>query len=166
MGLGVLFRAPLPRRGWLKKPVAIEKLWSEVAELGAEAVKQHGSPLTDWYSSHEAADRLWLRVVPFEEDVELCVRDGVVEVSAKTSGAGPGYHEFVVGLLDLLENRAGLVWEPASGEDSGDETGYRQHRDGHALRMEMSRQLAGSSPAGCSSAWQSRAPSPTSLRCC
>lgn len=143
MGLGVLFRASAPRRGWLQRPVALKELWGQIAELGAEAAKRAGSPLTDWYWSHAAEERLWLCFVPFEENVELCLREGLVELSAKTSGAGPGYHEFVVEFLDLVEERVGLDWKPASEEEDGDETGYRQHRDRQTLRAEMAKQLTG-----------------------
>lgn len=142
MGLGVCYRAPLPRRGLLKKPVSVTTLWRQISSLVSDVVQQMGKPLTDWYSSREAGDRLWLGIVPFEEDIEFSVRDGQVRVSAKTSGAGPGYHELVVELLDMLEKKAELVWT-GDGEDGyGDDTEYRTRRDSAALREAMARQLS------------------------
>lgn len=142
MGLGVFYKAPLPRRGLLKKPVSVTTLWRQISALGLEAVEQAGKPLTDWYASREAGDRLLIGIVPFEEDIEFSIRDGHVHVSAKTSGAGPGYHELVVGLLDTLEKKADLVWT-ANGKEDGDDTGYRTRRDSAALRHAMAKQLAG-----------------------
>jgi hypothetical protein len=142
MGLGLLFKARVPRRGWLKRPAESGELLRAIAELGAQAAAKAGRPLKDWYSSHEAGARLWLNVLPFEENVELGISDDVVEVSAKTSGAGPGYHEFVVELLELWQKKLELDWQPES-DEAGDETGYWQHRSRESLRAAMAKQLKG-----------------------
>jgi hypothetical protein len=143
MGLGLLLRAPLPRRGLERRSVSVADLWRQVREVALASVQRADSPLVDWYSSHADDRQLWLSFLPFEEDVELSLRDGFVEVSAKTSGAGPGYHEFLVELLDSLERDAGLAWSD-DGEDGdyGDETGYRTERSAPALRAAMARQLS------------------------
>ena len=141
MGLGILFRSPVPRRGWLKKEVPVEELWQKIAQLAAQAVGRAGSPLKDWYWSHKDGDRLWLNILPFEENVGLHIADNTVEVSAKTSGAGPGYHEFVVELLDLWKEKLDLNWKPEGDEDDGDETGYWQHRNRELLCERMAHQL-------------------------
>ncbi len=97
------------------------------------------NPLAElcWVEASERA--LWVSFVPFEENVEIECRDGIVTLSAKTSGAGPGYHEFVVDVLDHLEKVVGFHW--FAGSDEGDETGYREHRDVERLRREMVRQV-------------------------
>ncbi len=46
-----------------------------------------------------------------------------LEVSVRTSNAGPGYHAYVVNLLKKLEQSSDFCWEP---EEISDETGYWQ----------------------------------------
>jgi hypothetical protein len=143
MGLGFVYRAPLPRRGLERRALSIAALWREVREIALAAVQQTGSPLSDWYSSRQDDRHLSLSFLPFEEDVEFAARDGFVEVFAKTSGAGPGYHEFLVDLLDMIEQRAGLAWSgDGDGDEYGDETQYRARRSTEALRAAMAEQFS------------------------
>src|SRR5688500_18526094 len=132
MGLGVLYRAALPKRVSLGEDIAVEDLWQQVGAVIARLTSERGSPIAEWFWSHAEEEQLWLHVVPFEENIEFRIEKGLVVVSAKTSGAGPGYHEFVVEVLDTLENEVGLRWN--HGEDEGDETGFREARHSGELR--------------------------------
>src|SRR5262249_18486612 len=58
--------------------------------------------------------------------------DGVFTLSARTSGGGPGYHAWLIALVDRLKDALGLAWADAD----GDETGYAEHRDFARLQQE------------------------------
>jgi hypothetical protein len=69
---------------------------------------------------HPAGDRLYV------EEVR-----GRVEVEAKTSVLGPGYHAFLVSILESVQARLGLHWE------WNDESGYVLDRDFGRLQANM-----------------------------
>lgn len=76
---------------------------------------------------------------PAEEDVELTmVGPTKLLVSARTSGAGPGYHAFLCELLDEVGKQFAIRWQPPdpTGE-TGDETGYFHTRVRPLLEAEM-----------------------------
>ena len=141
MGLGVVYRADLPQRALSDSTIAVDELWDEVSEVVARLASELGNPIEDWFWHHASGDRMWICVVPFEENIELFVEAGAVVFSAKTSGAGPGYHEFLVAILDELEVELGLAW--SFGEDEGDETGFRESREVGELRRAMAAQVRG-----------------------
>ena len=140
MGLGVMYRAEL-QRGSSDDLIAVDELWEEVGEVVSQLASDLGSPIEDWFWHHASGDHMWISVVPFAENIELFVDAGAVVFSAKTSGAGPGYHEFVVAILDELEVELGLAW--SFGEDEGDETGFRESRETAELRRTMAGQARG-----------------------
>lgn len=73
---------------------------------------------------------------PCAEPVGLAVdEDGQVTLTAMTSSAGPGYHQYVCGFIDELARQFGIAWEP--GEERDDETEYFSHRDRQALEEQM-----------------------------
>jgi len=76
----------------------------------------------------------WVKLVPFEEDVYGAWEDGALSVSARTNSAGPGYHAYLVDVLD------GLGVAPLEVED---ETDYYNHRDFALLQNEMTEWLRG-----------------------
>ena len=73
---------------------------------------------------------------PAEERLSFSIKDSQLVGSARTSGAGPGYHAFVVELLEALSARCRLRWTVT------DTSGYwdRRHRGeledsmGHVLQ--------------------------------
>ena len=73
-----------------------------------------------------------LKLVPFEEDVYGNWQNGKLCISAKTNSAGPGYHAYLIDILD------GLGVKPTSVED---EAGYYETRDYTALQNEMAHWL-------------------------
>jgi hypothetical protein len=74
---------------------------------------------------------------PVAENLELTLdRRGGIICSAKTSTCGPGYHAWVVELLERAGKNLGLAWT-VSGEEFGDETGYWTERSHEKLQDEM-----------------------------
>jgi hypothetical protein len=61
-------------------------------------------------------------------------------LTANTSSAGPGYHQYVCTLIDELVDRFGIEWVPAD-DAEGDETGYLDKRDRDDLEEQMFRWL-------------------------
>src|SRR5262245_17591410 len=64
--------------------------------------------------------------------------DGRLAVSAKTSTAGAGYHQYVCDLLRELGTAHAIAWDPpAPDRDTGDETGYFHGGDRDGIEREM-----------------------------
>jgi hypothetical protein len=138
MGLGLYLRADIPGKRWLKRAPSRDRIFAAIAETAARYADETGDPVARWYWSSQHGERLLLNLCPFEENVEFSIDSARVVCSAKTSGAGPGYHRFVVGLLDRLQEARGLAWE--EDEDGGDETDYFRQRDVGALEAAMCQQ--------------------------
>lgn len=87
-------------------------------------------------------NRLQLELHPSAEPIEISVEDGAIEVSAKTSGAGPGYHAMLAELMKNVALRAGIAlpWDDLQVGWAND-TGYHAHRDINLLREEAARLL-------------------------
>ncbi len=149
MGLGLALDF-LPRpTGLLRRRASAEAL---ARALLAEAVSAW--PLLDGFARVEARERgWWVRLVPCEEDVQVEQAENRVRFSARTSTCGPGYHAFLVGLLDRVAQRDGGVWHDAGAGDETtllDESGYFEERNFERLQQSMSGWLRalGSSVAG------------------
>jgi hypothetical protein len=106
-----------------------------LSSAGAMVRTWAGEELID-LAVHEGDDQgyLGIQLHPAAEAIELRVEGESVEVSAKTSTAGPGYHAWVCELLDALR-AAGIEW--MKDEAHNDETGYFESRDYAALEQEM-----------------------------
>jgi hypothetical protein len=78
---------------------------------------------------------------PCAEAVSIELGEGVV-VSANTTSAGPGYHQYVCELLDAMGEEFGITWQEGE-ESDADETGYFVHRDRGRLEEEMLAWLGG-----------------------
>ncbi len=74
-------------------------------------------------------------VLPIEEHIEFRQEGKTVQVFARTSSAGPGYHAYLVGLLDDLARQSGL--ELVETEEVFDETEYFSGRDFADLQGRM-----------------------------
>jgi hypothetical protein len=86
----------------------------------------HPSPQCTEVFLHPAAENLQL---------EPDGRGGIV-CSAKTSTCGPGFHAFVVDLLERAGQKLGLAWT-AAGDRFSDETGYWTERSLEKVQHEM-----------------------------
>lgn len=75
-------------------------------------------------------------LLPTEEDVEFRQDGANVIISARTSSLGPGYHDYLVELVDRLITTSGL--KARETDDWSDETNYFSTRDFDALQEAMS----------------------------
>jgi len=117
MGLGLTVWYPVGKgKGTDKK--SYENYFRKIASI-----------VPDWETeSYFDENGFCVKIVPFEEDVYGSWEDGMLCISAKTSSAGPGYHAYLVELLD----RMGI--DPLEVED---ETEYYEHRDFERLQSSM-----------------------------
>ena len=81
---------------------------------------------------------LALGLHPAEERVRCVVEGDRLTVSARTSSAGPGFHAFLVELLDRVADLCGFEWDPPE-----DLTGFSATRDFEALQAEACEWLSG-----------------------
>ena len=129
MGLGFYIGAENKSRGVLRRRRAPERLLEELVT----AIK------------HELADPILKRLCrrqikgleahvqfhPAEEEVDFLFQDSWLVCSAKTSSAGPGYHEFLIELLERTRQRAcELEWVFIDNvREFCDETDFALQRD-------------------------------------
>lgn len=83
----------------------------------------------------ESEEDLAVSLIP-DHWFQIGLADDEVTVDVRTNVLGPGYHDYVVRVLEEAGKKAGLVWK-GDGEGSGDETGYWDHRDFAALKKSM-----------------------------
>lgn len=81
---------------------------------------------------------LGLGLHPAEERVRCAVDGDRLTVSARTNSAGPGYHAFLVDLLDRVADLCGFEWDPPE-----DLSGFVAMRDFQALQAEACEWLGG-----------------------
>ncbi|MGH8080547.1 MAG: hypothetical protein ACREP7_08235 [Lysobacter sp.] len=77
---------------------------------------------------------------PAEEGLSIDLQaDGSLTAWAKTNTVGPGYHAFLVDLLERIATQWGVRWrwEDVDEDHSGDETGYAIARDPVRLQDQM-----------------------------
>ncbi len=141
MGLGLSVVADVPRHSLLRRAPTQEQLFQDLAEAVAEFSRHQPSPLEDWQRSSPSHDVLYVNLLPCEENVEFRLADGRVACQAKTSTGGPGYHAYLVDVLDALRDRLGLDWR--SEANAEDETGYLGHRAFPRLQAAMVEWLRG-----------------------
>jgi hypothetical protein len=138
MGLGIQTRADLRRRG---EPGPLPTVVSSEQLADAFCACARGTPLEQLASKAPLADGSGFAVelYPAAEPVFIEMSGAHAVVSAKTSNAGPGYHAFLVKVLDDVGRSLGLTWEWEHDEEgeSFDETGYFHERDFEKLKREI-----------------------------
>ena len=140
MGLGLFTRAERRNKSIFDQP---QSLIGQAELLDAFQSAVENTPLAPLAASaprDDGADGFIFYLHPAEEPVFLELDGEHVILSAKTSSAGPGYHAFLISVLDDLEARLGLSWqwnEDGSDDEYVDETGYVNSRDFVELQHEM-----------------------------
>jgi hypothetical protein len=131
MGLGLNLRAKL---GGLPHPQKTEPL-VEISRIASDHAEALG--LRVFFEAQIHENKLSLLLHPAAEPVDFVLLEGgSLECAAKTSTLGPGYHKYVVQILDAAGKRLGVIW--LGGDDiEGDATGYFSHRDFVRLQDEM-----------------------------
>jgi hypothetical protein len=135
MGLGIQTRAQL-RRGGKFGLFSTVVSPEEIADAFCACAR--GTPLEDLASKAALPDAGGYAVVlhPAAEAVFIETDGTHAKVSAKTSNAGPGYHAFLVTVLDSVGKSLGLNWEWDQDEagENLDETGFFHERDFEKLK--------------------------------
>jgi hypothetical protein len=130
MGLG-LYLFAVARNGTPVSPIDLDQLGDEFLRTVPDA------PFREFVSYYCSEERLYVAIHPAEEAVELWFGDGKLWCSAKTSSCGPGYHAYLVDILERLAVGLELEWVINEDQESLDETGYWSTRDFKALQREM-----------------------------
>lgn len=94
-----------------------------------EVLSSHLAELGVYFDLIRREDSLSLSLHPGEERIVLHLAEGRFVGKARTNGAGPGFHAFLVELLDFVAHEFHLAWEVE------DPSGYWQDRDRSALEM-------------------------------
>ena len=123
MGLGFYISAEVPKRGLLRRPVEPAGLFSEV-ETEMRSILQ-GHPLLPFLQFRRSDAELEINLYPGEEPAILTLEGERLTLSEKTSSAGPGYHAWLIDLVDAVSAKLKLEWQWSHPEgDTGDETGF------------------------------------------
>jgi hypothetical protein len=134
MGLRIEIHAPLAKR-------EIEDVFAEI-EAGLNTVVTDPILKAGMRIEREEVSLLAF-LHPANEPVFFDVADGKLTCSAKTSGAGPGFHAWLVDTLEALDRATTLRWNWTAGNGcAGDESGYHERRDMALLQQEMAKWLA------------------------
>jgi hypothetical protein len=138
MGLGLQAGLKLPKGSFFSARPSAKSIAKQLSRL------LQSSEL-DGYARvipGEDGSSLLVKLHPAEEELRLWLEDDWLMASAKTSSTGPGYHGFLVGMLDRLAEALGSAWVwDDEARDFLDETGFATERDFAALQAAMARQL-------------------------
>lgn len=121
------------KRGWW--PFGKRTVTGQAIEA---AVRKHSSgwlaqALTVWHDE----GRVDIQLHPTGEALHFHLNGESVMAETQTSSVGPGYHAYVIRLLDALERDLGVNWQWQGEEGCADESEYAVHRDFAALQLEM-----------------------------
>ena len=148
MSVGLRLAADLRQRefsGTDEQPVW-SVVFDDVMTAVWEAVRAIDSGFVEFLSEAREEQELLVQVVPGPEPLRFEYESGSLIVTANTTASGgPGYHAYVVGVLDGLAESMGFQWR-SDGTDLFDETGYFEDRHFEAVQAEMLawfRQVAG-----------------------
>jgi hypothetical protein len=134
MGLGFCVQSSIPARGIFHRKLSRDSLYAEIADAIRKYVKD---PLAASLLSFQSQEHsLYVTLHPGAEFLEiLWSPEQWIQVSAKTSTIGPGYHAFLIALLRHLETVLGLRWN--WDEENADETDFAKSGDFQSLQNQM-----------------------------
>src|SRR5688572_13489495 len=98
----------------------------------------------DFLSFSDNENILYATIHPCEEPMHFELSDNIIFCLAKTNSVGPGYHAYLVELVEKLGKNVGIKWnwDLQEGEEFyEDETGYYKLRNYKQLQLEMLRWL-------------------------
>ncbi|MFW6051644.1 MAG: hypothetical protein ACODAU_10740 [Myxococcota bacterium] len=136
MDSGLQVVAAPPRRKLIQLRLGRAEVARRIAATTAAFAERLGPPLSGWHRMEQADGGVRIRLCPVQEGFEIALSKQAVVCTARTSGAGPGYHAVVVDLLDTLAEELGVHWH-----DARDDTGYFEHRDFGRLQLAMAHSL-------------------------
>jgi hypothetical protein len=137
MGLGFqVSSTPWKRRMWAKP--SLRALGRELRRTYLDALPE--GVLRECLSVWEREGGVTASWHPAEEGLSIDLHaDGRMTAWAKTNTVGPGYHAFLVELLDRIAAQWGVRWnwDEAAAAGEGDECGYALARDAKRLQAQM-----------------------------
>jgi hypothetical protein len=135
MGLGLYITASIQPEGFLFKrmPTRQELLDRLQTAIPAAIADKRLCELL-WMAVED--ETLLVGLHPAAAPVRFAFADETLCCEARTSGAGPGYHAFLVELLHTLGQKCRLRWQ-WEGAGIGDETGFALHKDFARLQTAM-----------------------------
>lgn len=137
MGIDIVVCAEMPARGLLKRQPSAQKLLHEISSW-LEDLWGDRVAWTAVGGDEQGQKTLFVSLHPTAEPMRVTIGSrGAIQASARTNTTGPGYHEFVCGLLDGMSERFGLRWHPSDDGSEVDDTSYFAHRDRARLDAEM-----------------------------
>jgi hypothetical protein len=136
MGIGLYVEAKIPGRGFLGRKPGRDQLFLDLQQAIRERISDPLMAKFLRFGSHEHTLCVYLH--PCAEPVEFIWKpDQTVTVSAKTSTVGPGFHAFLIELLEHVGKSLDLNWNWC--RENADEAGFEQLKDFTALQKEMAK---------------------------
>jgi hypothetical protein len=133
MGVGLRIGADMSHKPWLETESARFEFLCRLRDAIATYSRQKQTDIL--LQQFIIGGELFCRPHPAAEDVEFTYEDDLLICSAKTSTAGPGYHAYLIEMLEDIGLRCDLPWEWCDeGEGFEDDTGY--HADRHFPRTQ------------------------------
>lgn len=136
MGVGLRIGADISHKPWLEKESARFEFLCRLRD--AIAIYAAQRQMDCLLHQFIVDGTLFSCLHPAAEDVEFCFDGDLLICSAKTSTVGPGYHAYLVEMLEEIGVRCDLPWEWSDeAEGFEDETGYQEDGDFTRTQDEM-----------------------------
>jgi hypothetical protein len=134
MGLGLSVTGKVDASGLFRRVSGRDRLF---ADIGAAIREQTADPLlAQMIRASVSQNTLSVVLHPCGEPLEFEWRPNhTLQVSAKTSTLGPGYHAYVIDLLKSIASTLNVQWDWTSPD--ADETGFINTHDFASLQREM-----------------------------
>lgn len=127
MGLGIHIKAEINKR-------------PQFSKIQRSITENTSGLFTDFLSFTDSETSLYVTLHPCEETVSFEYANDSLICSAKTNSVGPGYHAYLVELVEKIgmDLHIQWTWNLEEGEEYYlDETDYYRHRDFKQLQFEM-----------------------------
>jgi len=136
MGIGISITASLPKKGFFDNTYSKSNLFTGLTKHFEASLPVELQENVFWH--HIEGDSLFLQIHPAEEPIEFIFEKSALSFSAKTNSAGPGYHAYLIEILEEIESIIEIKWQWFDEENiCGDETDYYKSRDFEALQDNM-----------------------------
>lgn len=147
MSVGLVVRLEDLPKGFFKRRRDPARLLREFAGACQQVAASVDPLLGQLVAFEEFQSGIELELLPGLEPLHLEPTEGAAEISASTSGGGPGYHVYVVELIEAAAAAIGAIVHLDDPTEDGarfrDESGYFHTRDFQALEQEVSGWLHG-----------------------
>jgi hypothetical protein len=133
MGIEISVNGQLEREGILRRPPRRETVFEGIQSTILETIDD--DLMRQFVRFGKSDNALLATLHPAAEPVAFQFQGrGMLTCSAETNTVGPGYHVFVLNLLESIGPKCGIHWQWGRDEEFSDPTGYRDH--GNFLRVQ------------------------------